>query len=91
VRAGLSRVGNHLEIRIEDDGPGISSEVQSKVFQPFYTTKASGTGLGLSIVARRVAEMGGTIVCDSPVKDGKGTRFRLTLPLEEGQGQRDYA
>ena len=91
VRAGLSRVGNHLEIRIEDDGPGISSEVQSKVFQPFYTTKASGTGLGLSIVARRVAEMGGTIVCDSPVKDGKGTRFRLTLPLEEGQGQKDYA
>lgn len=86
VRVGLSREGNQLGISVEDDGPGIAVEVRSKIFQPFYTTKASGTGLGLSIVARRVAEMGGTISCDSPVRNDKGTRFRLTLPLTTGKG-----
>jgi signal transduction histidine kinase len=54
------------------------------MFQPFFTTKATGTGLGLAIVARRVAEMGGTIACESPVAGGKGTRFRVTLPLAPG-------
>jgi len=37
--------------------------------------------LGLSIVARRVVEMGGTVSCESPLRNGVGTRFRLTLPL----------
>ena len=81
VRVGLARHDNRLEILVEDDGPGISQELRSKIFQPFFTTKAAGTGLGLSIVARRVAEMGGTIACESPVRNGKGTQFRLTLPL----------
>jgi signal transduction histidine kinase len=75
-----------LEIRIEDDGPGITEEMRSKIFQPFFTTKVTGTGLGLSIVARRVAEMGGTISCESPVADGRGTRFVLTLPLGGANG-----
>jgi signal transduction histidine kinase len=83
VRVGLARTEGRLEIHVEDDGPGISQELRSKIFQPFFTTKATGTGLGLSIVARRVAEMGGTIACESPMKNGMGTRFRLTLPLTE--------
>ena len=87
VRVGLARHDEHLEILVEDDGPGISQEVRAKIFQPFFTTKATGTGLGLSIVARRVAEMGGTIACESPLKNGKGTRFRLTLPLAEGEAR----
>jgi signal transduction histidine kinase len=85
VRLGLARSCDRLEIHVEDDGPGISQELRSKIFQPFFTTKATGTGLGLSIVARRVAEMGGTIACESPLKNGMGTRFRLTLPLTEGE------
>jgi len=84
VRVGLARNGDQLEIRVEDDGPGISPETRAKMFQPFFTTKATGTGLGLSIVARRVAEMGGTIACESPLAGGKGTRFRLTLPVAAG-------
>jgi signal transduction histidine kinase len=85
VRVALGRQAERLEILVEDDGPGISQDLRSRIFQPFFTTKASGTGLGLSIVARRVAEMGGTIACESPLRNGKGTRFRLTLPLvEEG-------
>jgi len=69
---------------VEDRGPGISQELRAKIFQPFFTTKATGTGLGLAIVARRVDEMGGTLACESPLHDGKGTRFRVTLPLAEG-------
>ena len=84
VRVGLARNGDQLEIRVEDDGPGISPETRAKMFQPFFTTKATGTGLGLAIVARRVAEMGGTIACESPLAGGKGTRFRVTLPLAAG-------
>jgi signal transduction histidine kinase len=68
---------------IEDDGPGIPAAAREKILQPFFTTKAQGTGLGLAIVARRVAEFSGRIEWRSPVLDGHGTRFRVTLPAEE--------
>jgi signal transduction histidine kinase len=87
VRVALDRRAEHLEIFVEDDGPGISAEARAKIFQPFYTTKATGTGLGLAIVARRLAEMGGTLACESPVRNGKGTRFRVTLPLAESEAR----
>jgi signal transduction histidine kinase len=81
VRVGLARSDGRLEIIVEDGGPGISQDLRAKIFQPYFTTKPAGTGLGLSIVARRVEEIGGTISCESPVRGGKGTRFRLMLPL----------
>jgi signal transduction histidine kinase len=87
VRLSLSRYEGRLEIVVEDGGPGISPELRAKIFQPYFTTKPSGTGLGLSIVARRVEEIGGTISCESPVRNGKGTRFRLMLPVAEGDGE----
>ena len=86
VKVGLARSNGRLEIVVEDGGPGISQELREKMFQPYFTTKPAGTGLGLSIVARRVEEMGGTISCESPVRNGKGTRFRLKLPLATGEG-----
>ena len=86
VKVGLARSEGRLEIIVEDGGPGISQELREKMFQPYFTTKPAGTGLGLSIVARRVEEMAGTISCESPVRNGKGTRFRLTLPLATGEG-----
>jgi signal transduction histidine kinase len=85
VRVSLSNCDGRLEIMVDDDGPGISPELRAKIFQPYFTTKATGTGLGLSIVARRIDEMGATMTCESPLRHGKGTRFRLTLPLAEGQ------
>jgi signal transduction histidine kinase len=85
VRVSLSRNQGRLEIVVADDGPGISPELRAKIFQPYFTTKATGTGLGLSIVARRIDEMGGTMACESPLRNGKGTRFRLSLPLAEGE------
>jgi signal transduction histidine kinase len=86
VRVSLSRNDGRLEIIVDDDGPGISPELRAKIFQPYFTTKATGTGLGLSIVARRIDEMGGTMTCESPLRNGKGTRFRLRLRLAEGEG-----
>jgi two-component system sensor histidine kinase HydH len=87
LRVSLTPNGDRLEVVVEDDGPGISPELRAKIFQPYFTTKASGTGLGLSIVARRVDEMNGTVACESPVRNGRGTRFRLSLPLA-GEGGR---
>jgi signal transduction histidine kinase len=83
VRVSLSGNDGRLEIIVDDDGPGISQELRAKIFQPYFTTKATGTGLGLSIVARRIDEMSGTMACESPLRNGKGTRFRLTLPLAD--------
>ncbi len=80
VRVSLARTAQGAEVCVEDDGPGISSELREKIYQPFFTTKVTGTGLGLSIVARRAAEMGARLDCQSPVRDAKGTRFILTLP-----------
>jgi signal transduction histidine kinase len=71
----------------EDDGPGIPAALREKILQPFFTTKSQGTGLGLAIVARRSAEFGGKVDWESPVKDGRGTRFQVMLPLEEVKKQ----
>jgi signal transduction histidine kinase len=87
VKVGLARREGKLEIIVEDGGPGISEELRAKIFQPYFTTKPTGTGLGLSIVARRVEEIGGTISCESPVRNEKGTRFRLMLPVAVGDGE----
>jgi signal transduction histidine kinase len=87
VKVGLAQNDGRLEIIVEDGGPGISPELRAKIFQPYFTTKPTGTGLGLSIVARRVEEIGGTISCESPVRNGKGTRFRLMLPVAVGDGE----
>ncbi|MFL6216202.1 MAG: two-component system sensor histidine kinase NtrB [Blastocatellia bacterium] len=70
-----------LVLTVTDTGPGIALEAQQKVFEPFYSTKSRGTGLGLAIVQRRAVEMGGVVELISPVADGRGTQFRLIVPL----------
>ena len=75
--------GSRLTLVVTDTGPGIPLEAQQKVFEPFYSTKSRGTGLGLAIVQRRVVELGGMVELTSPVKNGHGTRFRITLPLSK--------
>ena len=80
VSAAVEREGGNFCVFVEDDGPGIPSGLQEKILQPFFTTKSQGTGLGLAIVARRVVEFGGRVDWESPVKDGHGTRFKVTLP-----------
>ncbi len=81
VQIDAARKNGCLIVNICDAGPGIPPEVRTRIFQPFFTTKASGTGLGLAIVTRRLSEIGGTLGCESPVQNGRGTKFTVTLPL----------
>jgi two-component system, NtrC family, sensor histidine kinase PilS len=70
--------GYWVEIKVRDNGPGISKEDQAKIFEPFFTTKDQGTGLGLSIVQKLVSDHGGVIDLESD--PGKGTEFTLQFP-----------
>jgi signal transduction histidine kinase len=67
-----------IEIRIKDNGAGISQENKAKIFEPFFTTKDRGTGLGLSIVQKLISDLGGTIHLES--SPGKGTEFTVQFP-----------
>jgi signal transduction histidine kinase len=67
-----------VEIRVEDQGPGVPRELRSQIFDAFYTTKATGTGVGLPIVQRIVANHGGILEVHDA--DGGGASFRMTLP-----------
>ncbi|MEN8145047.1 MAG: HAMP domain-containing sensor histidine kinase [Gemmatimonadota bacterium] len=69
-----------IRISVEDDGPGLSSEEQDRVFEDFFSTREGGTGLGLSIVRRLVTDMGGRIRVES--EPGHGARFIVELPAE---------
>ena len=84
--SGESHEGS-LKLFFEDDGPGVPESLREKILQPFFTTKSQGTGLGLAIVARRVAECDGRLAWRSPVRNGRGTRFEITLPLVEKSGR----
>src|SRR5712692_2201441 len=83
VHVGVSRKDGIGLVAVEDDGAGVPSELRDKIIQPFFTTKTQGTGLGLAIVARRAADADGKLEFESPVKNGRGTRFLVWLPLGE--------
>jgi two-component system nitrogen regulation sensor histidine kinase NtrY len=71
----LERDGG-VEIRVEDDGPGVDDV--ERIFEPHYTTKVKGTGLGLAIARQIVEEHGGRIAAESV--PGRGTSVRIHLP-----------
>jgi len=84
IRIGTRQVGETVEILVQDSGCGIPDVIRDRVFDPFFTTKPVGKGIGqgLSIVhAVIVDKLKGSIHLDSEV--GKGTSFRLCLPLRE--------
>jgi len=68
-----------FEILFRDTGPGIAEDLQSKIFNLYFTTKASGTGIGLSIVQRIIYEHKGVIHLQNTKE---GTLFSIVLPLE---------
>jgi signal transduction histidine kinase len=68
-------------VSVADTGGGIPQDQINHIFEPFYTTKKKGTGLGLMIVQRIVRAHNGRIELESNV--GKGTTFRVWLPLHE--------
>lgn len=79
LRLVLSRRGEMAEITVEDTGKGIPPEHRQKIFQLFFTTRPGGSGIGLASTFRIVQLMNGSIDFTSEV--GKGTTFRIELPL----------
>jgi two-component system, NtrC family, sensor kinase len=82
VEVSTAKMLNSVEIRIKDNGIGIDEITQSKIFQPFFTTKPTGegTGLGLSLAYEIITKgHGGTIECVSKV--GEGTEFIISIPI----------
>ncbi len=73
--------GDAVWVSVSDTGGGIPQEQINRIFEPFFTTKKKGTGLGLMIVQRIVRAHGGHIEVESQV--GRGTTFRIWLPLHE--------
>ena len=81
LTASTKDLGDRVEIRIRDNGIGISPEVKDKMFNPFFTTKPAGegTGLGLSISHDIIVKQhGGSIEVDTEL--GKFTEIRIILP-----------
>ncbi len=78
VRLAWQRAGNFLEVRIEDDGPGIAQA--TNLFVPFFTTKPEGSGIGL-VLCRQIAENhGGSLILENRT-DAPGCVATLRLPV----------
>ncbi|KQY99521.1 hypothetical protein ASD45_00940 [Pseudolabrys sp. Root1462] len=80
ITVSTARRGDHIEIVVEDTGPGIPPEQIDRLFTAFETTKAGGMGIGLTLCRSIVISHGGTIEPDVSVCDG--ARFRITLPVQ---------
>jgi signal transduction histidine kinase len=81
LRIGCRQAGSQVEIKIEDNGCGMSPDEVRKVFHPYFTTKSfdKGTGLGMFITKRIIEDHHGSIHVQS--KQNKGTTVTIRLPL----------
>jgi signal transduction histidine kinase len=82
LRIGAARINEHeVELEIQDSGVGMDPDALRRIFEPYFSTRATGTGLGLTIAKRNVELNGGTIFVDS--EKGVGTTVRLRLPVAD--------
>jgi signal transduction histidine kinase len=81
VTIATARVGDLVEVSVEDTGSGIPAERLAAIFEDFVTTKRRGLGLGLAITKRIVEQLDGTIAVESEV--GRGTKFTLRFPARD--------
>jgi len=80
VSLSTTRDGDRIAIEVADTGAGISSNLMSRIFDPFFSTKGPGKGygLGLAISLAMAESLGGALTVES--KEGEGSRFRLWIP-----------
>lgn len=71
-------LADRVEFTVHDNGPGIAPSIQSRVFEPFFSTRPAGTGLGLAVVKTVAEAHGGSLALDSTPEHG--TRFGLDVP-----------
>ncbi len=70
-----------IELRVRDEGPGVPASIQSRIFDPFFSTKDAGSGIGLAVAPQSVRENGGELLLEpAPVADS-GADFLVRLPL----------
>ncbi len=80
IDIALRRKGDNLEIRVEDNGPGIADAIRDRLFEPFVSHgKENGTGMGLTVVQKILQDHGGDVVVERT--SASGTTFRATIPL----------
>ena len=79
VSAWLDGSGEYVQIAVKDQGPGLSDQLQEKIFEPFFTSRAKGTGLGLAVVRAVAQAHDGDVWVDS--QPNQGAEFGLRLPL----------
>ncbi len=81
VSVSTKKINDKVEIRVKDNGNGISQNLKDKIFQPFFTTKPTGqgTGLGLSLSYDIINAHGGEIKANA--KEGEGAEFIIQLPI----------
>ncbi len=84
VLVEAERLDDAIELRVRDDGTGISPEILPRIFEPQFSTRSSGTGLGLAIVRRLVESWGGKV--DAESRAGEGTTVRVRVPLWDDGG-----
>jgi signal transduction histidine kinase len=79
VSVSTKKLNDKVEIKVKDNGNGISQNIVDKIFQPFFTTKPTGqgTGLGLSLAYDIIKAHGGDIKVDT--KEGQGSEFIIQL------------
>ncbi|UUZ86549.1 HAMP domain-containing histidine kinase [Paenibacillus sp. P26] len=78
IHVSLTRMDGHIQIRVRDNGKGMSKEQLSRIGTLFFSTKEVGTGLGTAVTLRIIEAMKGVIVYES--EEGVGTLVTITLP-----------
>ena len=88
ISLSLRKIDGHMELEIEDEGPGIDPDEREKVFEPLYQGRSSralgvkGTGFGLAIVAECVASHYGKVEVLESHEDHAGARIRIIIPIQ---------